>query len=114
MFQGTLSVGEQWAGVALSAVAVFILCYHKRTTKFLFQFLNLPAKQIVKENFVVISVFAHKYGSLNLIHIVAGLGKQRIGSCLACVYRVMDARGKFGEHERSVRVARGDRAILAS
>ena len=31
----------------------------------------------------------------------------RIGSCLACVYRVMDARGKFGEHERSVRVARG-------
>ena len=31
----------------------------------------------------------------------------RIGSCLAYVYRVMDARGKFGEHERSVRVARG-------
>ena len=31
----------------------------------------------------------------------------RIGSCLACVYRIMDARGKFGEHERSVRVARG-------
>ena len=22
------------------------------------------------------------------------IGKQRIGSCLACVYRVMDARGK--------------------
>ena len=35
-------------------------------------------------------------------------GYLRIGSCLACVYRVMDARGKFGEHERSVRVARGD------
>ena len=33
--------------------------------------------------------------------------KLRIGSCLACVYRVMDARGKFGEHKRSVRVARG-------
>ena len=31
----------------------------------------------------------------------------RIGSCLACVYRVVDARGKFGENERSVRVARG-------
>ena len=31
----------------------------------------------------------------------------RIGSYLACVYRVMDARGKFGEHERSVRVAPG-------
>ena len=31
----------------------------------------------------------------------------RIGSCLACVYRVMDACGKFGEHERSVRVAPG-------
>ena len=28
----------------------------------------------------------------------------RIGSCLARVYRVMDARGKLGEHERSVRV----------
>ena len=28
----------------------------------------------------------------------------RIGSCLACVYRAMDARGRFGEHERSVRV----------
>ena len=32
----------------------------------------------------------------------------RICSCLACVCRVMDARGKFGEHERCVRVARGD------
>ena len=31
----------------------------------------------------------------------------RIGSCLACVYRVMDTLGKFGERERSVRVARG-------
>ena len=30
----------------------------------------------------------------------------RIGSWLACVYRVMDARGKFGEDERSVRVGR--------
>ena len=30
-----------------------------------------------------------------------------IGSCLACVYRIMDAREKFGEHERGVRVARG-------
>ena len=25
----------------------------------------------------------------------------RIGSCLACVYRVMDALGKFGEYSRS-------------
>ena len=32
----------------------------------------------------------------------------RIGSCLAWVYRVMDACGKFGEHERSVRVAWSD------
>ena len=30
----------------------------------------------------------------------------RICSCLACVYRVMDARGKFGEHEKCARVAR--------
>ena len=28
----------------------------------------------------------------------------RIGSCLACLYRVMNARGKLGEHERSVKV----------
>ena len=28
----------------------------------------------------------------------------RIGSCLTCVYRVMDARGKFGEHEKGVHV----------
>ena len=36
------------------------------------------------------------------------MGKHlRIGSCLACVYRVMDARGKFEVHERRVRVARG-------
>ena len=28
-----------------------------------------------------------------------------IGSCLACVFRVMDVSGKFEEHERSVRVA---------
>ena len=37
--------------------------------------------------------------------------KLRICSCLACVYRVMDARGKFGEHERCVRVARGDSQV---
>ena len=35
----------------------------------------------------------------------------RIGSCLACVYRVMEVRGKFGEHKRSVRVARGANVI---
>ena len=29
----------------------------------------------------------------------------KIHSCLACVYHVMDARLKFGQHERSVRVA---------
>ena len=40
-------------------------------------------------------------------HILFRASKLRIGSCLACVYRVMDACGKFGEYERSVRVARG-------
>ena len=35
----------------------------------------------------------------------------RICSCLACVYRVMDARGKFREHERCVRFARGDSRV---
>ena len=42
-----------------------------------------------------------------LIIITSASCDLRIGSCLACVYRVMDARGKFGEHERSVRVAEG-------
>ena len=28
--------------------------------------------------------------------------------CISSVYRVMDAHGKFGEHKRSVRVARRD------
>ena len=31
----------------------------------------------------------------------------KICSCLACIYRVRDARGNFGEHEKCVRVARG-------
>ena len=31
----------------------------------------------------------------------------RICSYLACIYRVMDACGKFGKHEKYVRVARG-------
>ena len=33
--------------------------------------------------------------------------KLRICSWLACVYRVMDACGKFGEYEKCVRLARG-------
>ena len=32
---------------------------------------------------------------------------QRNASCLACLYCVMDVHGKFGERERTVRVARG-------
>ena len=35
-------------------------------------------------------------------------------ACLACVYRVMDARGKFGEHERSIRVARKKNLVFLS
>ena len=31
----------------------------------------------------------------------------KLGSCLTCVYRVMDSRGKFGEHERDLIVALG-------
>ena len=37
----------------------------------------------------------------------------RICLCLACVYRVMDAREKFAEQERCVRVARGDISFIA-
>ena len=44
----------------------------------------------------------------------AYMNSLRIGSCLACVYRVMDASGKFGEHERSVRVARGVAVAVAN
>ena len=40
--------------------------------------------------------------------------KLRICSCLACVYRVMNARGKFGEHEKCVGVARGVAEISSS
>ena len=32
----------------------------------------------------------------------------RNGPCFARIYRVMDARGKLGEHERSIWVARGE------
>ena len=42
------------------------------------------------------------------IHFVLNVYSQRqlrIGSCLAYVYRVMEACRKFGEHERRVRVA---------
>ena len=38
--------------------------------------------------------------------LIKGKIQLRIFSCLACVYRVMGARGKFGEHEKCVRVAR--------
>ena len=38
---------------------------------------------------------------------LAVLLKETTGSCLAYVHRVMDERGKFGEHERSLRAARG-------
>ena len=42
---------------------------------------------------------------------VCGLKEILMNKCLACVYRVMDARGKFEEHERCVRVARGDSRV---
>ena len=42
------------------------------------------------------------------------LGKLRICSCLARVYRVMNARGKFGEHKKCVGVARGVAEISSS
>ena len=43
----------------------------------------------------------------NILLIISRSKKLRIFSWLACVYRVMDARGKFGDHEKCVRVARG-------
>ena len=52
----------------------------------------------------------HRYTEV-CFFICTTMGNLRICSCLACVYRVMDARGKFGEHERCVRVARGDSRV---
>ena len=43
----------------------------------------------------------------NLKAYCIGIAELRICSCLACVYRVIDARGKFGEHKKYVRVTRG-------
>ena len=37
----------------------------------------------------------------SLLYMALGSCYLRIGSCLACVYRVMDALGKFREHEGS-------------
>ena len=92
-------------GVALSAVAVFISCHNKRDHKIPLSIFISSRKTNRQGTFRGDKWFhSLKYGSLNLIHIVAELGKQRIGSCLASVYRVMDARRKFGEHERSVRI----------
>ena len=55
---------------------------------------------------ICVQLIAYKH--IMVICLILNPIELRIGSCLACVYRVMDARGKFGEHERSVRVARGD------
>ena len=51
--------------------------------------------------FFVISVF------YRFLYFNPNMENLRICSCLACVYRVMDTRGKFVEHEKFVRVARG-------
>ena len=42
------------------------------------------------------------------------LNELRIFSYLACVYRVMEARGKFGEHKTCVRVARAQNLFIAA
>ena len=40
--------------------------------------------------------------AVKLIEIYLFTKYLRIGSCLACIYRVINARGKLGEHERRV------------
>ena len=42
------------------------------------------------------------------------MGESRNSLCLGRVYRVMDARGKLGEHERSVRVVQGEAECFSS
>ena len=69
-------------------------------------------KTISRLRRLIVKEFASDFSSL--LQLLAGPvrgGKLRICSCLACVYRVIDARGKFGEHERCVRVARGDSRV---
>ena len=55
--------------------------------------------------------FTEQFETRKLIQLTPIWGHLRIFSCLACVYRVMDARGKFGEHERCVRFSRGDSRV---
>ena len=47
------------------------------------------------------------YSYYRLLYCYHGHFKLRICSCLACLYRFMDVRGKFGGREKCVRVARG-------
>ena len=51
-------------------------------------------------------VLTNRVGKIYL-YFLGAFNKLRICSCLACVYQVMDARRKFGEHKNYVRVARG-------
>ena len=68
-------------------------------------------KETIKDHYydeVIFKRYARQFRRLmNVVTNIYLLIHLRIGSCLACVYRVINARGKFGEHERSVRVARG-------
>ena len=67
-----------------------------------------------KFDFLKTSIFALKVSLLGQIFLSRTFpwgNYLRICSCLACVYPVMDARGKFGEHEKGVRFARGDSQV---
>lgn len=88
-------------------IYIFIYCTHVFC---FFEFL------FCNSYFIIILIFVIIAHECEMMHCCLPLPVQLgIGSCLACVYRVMDVRGKFGEHaERSVRVARGASSLLSA
>ena len=75
---------------------------------FVFQSRVSTKTVVIPQSFYNLYYYLHLFLQLALHSHV----QLRIGSCLTCVYRVMDALGKFGEHEKSVRVSRGSRRWL--
>ena len=61
---------------------------------------RVPQNTLIPNIIIIIHCITNKYPKCCVLNL-------RICSCLAWVYRAMDERGKFGEHEKCVRVARG-------
>ena len=61
---------------------------------------RVPQNTLIPNIIIIIHCITNKYPKCCVLNL-------RICSCLAWVYRAMDERGNFGEHEKCVRVARG-------